>query len=345
MPAIDADRRARRARRARRPRCARRRAARGRGSTRPERPRATAPARRRPSTIDDPRDRGGDQPVEEAALDLQRSGDPRRDAAEQQRLQSSRRRAGSRGSRGRPGSPGRSVVRCRPPTLTARNSEGKMTQRSEELRAAQRVAQRPPRERDSAPRITRRASASADAPSRALEVAAGLLHEDVVERGLDELERRDRDSPPRRARARRRRSRRRPRSTSTERCSSLRRLGAATPKRSSTARAADLVGRRASVMSRCGRPTSALSAAGVPSATISPAVDDPDAVGELVGLLEVLRGQEDRRALVRAGAGPPPTASCATPGPGRSSARRGTAPRARGSAPSRGRDAGACRPE
>ena len=47
-----------------------------------------------------------------------------------------------------------------------------------------------------------------------------------------------------------------------------------------------------------GLPTSALSEVGVPSATIRPGADDPDAVGELIGLLEVLGGQEDRRALV-----------------------------------------------
>ena len=47
-------------------------------------------------------------------------------------------------------------------------------------------------------------------------------------------------------------------------------------------------------------PTLRLSSAGVPSATSVPRVDDADAVGELVGLLEVLRGEEDRHAeLVR----------------------------------------------
>ena len=37
----------------------------------------------------------------------------------------------------------------------------------------------------------------------------------------------------------------------------------------------------------------------MPSATIAPLVDDPDAVGEDVGLFQVLRGQEDGHALVR----------------------------------------------
>ena len=41
-----------------------------------------------------------------------------------------------------------------------------------------------------------------------------------------------------------------------------------------------------------------------------PARDDPDAVGELVGLLQVLRGQEDRRARRRSAPGPPPRSPC-----------------------------------
>ncbi len=44
-------------------------------------------------------------------------------------------------------------------------------------------------------------------------------------------------------------------------------------------------------------PTSALSARGVSSATIRPLGDDPDPVGEHVGLLEVLGREEDRRPL------------------------------------------------
>ena len=42
-------------------------------------------------------------------------------------------------------------------------------------------------------------------------------------------------------------------------------------------------------------PRSPLSFSGVPSATISPGVDDRQPLAELVRLLEVLRGQEDRR--------------------------------------------------
>ena len=49
-----------------------------------------------------------------------------------------------------------------------------------------------------------------------------------------------------------------------------------------------------------GRPISAFSAAGVPSATMLAVVDDPDAVGEDVGLLEVL-GREEHRDAVLAG--------------------------------------------
>ena len=43
-------------------------------------------------------------------------------------------------------------------------------------------------------------------------------------------------------------------------------------------------------------PIERLSSSGVPSATSLPSVEDADAVGELVGLLEVLRGEEDRHA-------------------------------------------------
>ena len=47
-----------------------------------------------------------------------------------------------------------------------------------------------------------------------------------------------------------------------------------------------------------GRPISAFRDSGVPSATILPVVDDPDPVGQHVGLLEVLGGEEDGHAVV-----------------------------------------------
>ena len=49
---------------------------------------------------------------------------------------------------------------------------------------------------------------------------------------------------------------------------------------------------------RVERPTDDFSSSEVPSATLTAAVDDRDPVGELVGLVEVLRGQQDRAALL-----------------------------------------------
>ena len=66
----------------------------------------------------------------------------------------------------------------------------------------------------------------------------------------------------------------------------------------STSATASRSARSAGVASTDGRPISAFSASGVPSATILPAVDDPDAIGEHVGLLEVLRGEEDGHAVL-----------------------------------------------
>ena len=74
------------------------------------------------------------------------------------------------------------------------------------------------------------------------------------------------------------------------------------------------------------------------------AVDDRDPVGEAVGLLEVLGGEEDRRPVRDGAPRRPPRARCATPGRGRSSARRGTGPPAGRRATRRGRGGGACRP-
>ena len=54
----------------------------------------------------------------------------------------------------------------------------------------------------------------------------------------------------------------------------------------------------AGIASTVGRPISALSESGVPSATIRPGVDDAHALGQRIGLLEVLRGQEDRDPML-----------------------------------------------
>ena len=70
------------------------------------------------------------------------------------------------------------------------------------------------------------------------------------------------------------------------------------PKRASTLFMRSSSSGSAGMTSTLGRPISALSASGVPSATILPLVDDRDAVRQLVGLLEVLGGEEDRDAVV-----------------------------------------------
>ena len=74
-------------------------------------------------------------------------------------------------------------------------------------------------------------------------------------------------------------------------------------------------------------------------------VDDHDPVAERVGLVEVVRGQEHRRAALACAAGRcAPTGWPAPAGPGRWSARRGTPASGRGSAPSRCRAGASGRP-
>ena len=72
-------------------------------------------------------------------------------------------------------------------------------------------------------------------------------------------------------------------------------------------------------------------------------VDHDDLVGEPVGLVEVLRGQQHGGALRRRGPRSSPTGSAGCAGPGRSSARRGTAPAGGRRARRPGRAGGACR--
>ncbi len=88
---------------------------------------------------------------------------------------------------------------------------------------------------------------------------------------------------------------------------------------------------------------SALSCSGVPSPHDAAAVDDRDAVAELVGLLEVLRREEHRRAVPVDPAQLLPDRQPAGRVEDRWSARRGRAPRARGRAPPPGRAGAACR--
>ena len=98
------------------------------------------------------------------------------------------------------------------------------------------------------------------------------------------------------------------------------------PKRSSTR---DIAWRSSALhgtISSVGRAISAFSSSGVPSATMRPLVDDADAAGQDVGLLQVLRRQEDGHAVL---AGeprrPPPRARFGSADRGRWWARRGTA--------------------
>ena len=90
-------------------------------------------------------------------------------------------------------------------------------------------------------------------------------------------------------------------------------------------------------------PTSRLSAAGVAAGDDPAVVDHDDVVGEALGLVEVLGGEQQRGAVGRRGCRARPTARCGHGGRGRSWARRGRAPRGRPRAWRRGRGAGACR--
>ena len=74
------------------------------------------------------------------------------------------------------------------------------------------------------------------------------------------------------------------------------RAGRARARGARAARAAAAAPRRRS-SDTCTRrsPTRALSCAGVPAATVRPPREDDDLVGEIVGLVEVLRGQQRRR--------------------------------------------------
>ena len=87
----------------------------------------------------------------------------------------------------------------------------------------------------------------------------------------------------------------------------------------------------------------ALELAGVAAGDDPAVVDDHDVVGQAVGLLEVLGGEQDGRALGRRACRARPTARCGRAGRGRWSARRGTAPRGGPPAWRPGRGGAACR--
>ena len=92
------------------------------------------------------------------------------------------------------------------------------------------------------------------------------------------------------------------------------------------------------------RPARLFSSAGVPVAIDSAVVDDDDVVGQLVGLLQVLRRQQHVGARRGRAPGWRPTARCGCAGRARSSARRAAAAAARRRGWRRGRAGGACRP-
>ena len=269
-----------------------------------------SPSRRRirPSTIDtrgmgEATSRSKKPPSISSAVAM-----PLHHAAEQQRLgdragelevQEAVDRAGSRAGR---------CVRCSPPALIARKSVGKITS------GARNCGRR------SAPRSVRRARAS-----DGIAIDVSVLTRVPALRARPRPRARRPRRPPAGARSSRRRRRRA--SGARARCPRPR-----SPPRRARARPGRSPRRRRRPAATGGRPAS--SRTGAPNgATARPAalgirplaqqrdvqvrradlglqrrrralgdqlpvVDDPDAVGELIGLLEVLRGEEDGRALV-----------------------------------------------
>ena len=98
-------------------------------------------------------------------------------------------------------------------------------------------------------------------------------------------------------------------------------------------------------LDRWSPPISRLELVGRALGDDAPVVDDPDAVGQHVGLLEVLRGQEDGDAVVGGQPlRPRPTARCGSAGRGRWWARRGRGSTGCGRARARGPGGASCRP-
>ena len=180
-------------------------------------------------------------------------------------------------------------------------------------------------------------------PRRRVGAAAGEGEEDLVEAGQVQRELGDGDAggvePARRRRASavvagdghadraaaRRRPARRRRSRRGSRATSSSRVGSA--------------GRTVSVWP----PTIALEPVGRVVGDDPAVVDDRDLVGQRVGLLEVLRGQQDGRAVGDERCARRPTCPRAWPGRGRWSARRGRSPPGGRRGSRRGRAGGACR--
>ena len=252
------------------------------------------------------------------------------------------------------GKPGRLRLR-----LQAAGVDGEQQQREDERRDhVRRLAERAhDRAARRAGRPGRRASSQAGSMRQpaarppffalvvvgALERAAGLGEEDVVERRLVQLELLDLEVLARRARARSRPGRPRPsRSRTATPCDrAARARRSARGSRPARSRPAGSAG----IASTVGRPTSAFSSSGRALGDDLAVVDDPDAVGEDVRLLEVLGRQEDGDARPRARAGrPPPRARSGSGCRGRSSARRGRGCAGGGRAPARGRAGASSRP-
>ena len=245
------------------------------------------------------------------------------------------------------GKPGISVAGCRPPEFTASSPSGKIDRRDDIRRLPRLAHDRAAGEvvdlaRDDAHR--RAGSASLGLGGGALERPAGLLEEDVVERGRVELEVRGVQAPRRRAHGRSRRGRGRSCAQRTATLSGE--SWTSSPKRRRISASADRAARgRRATTSTVGRPISAFSAVGRALGDDLPVVDDPDPVGEDVGLLQVLRGQEDGHAvLLREPADLAARARSGSADRGRSSARRGRASAGGGRARARGRGGASSRP-
>jgi hypothetical protein len=88
------------------------------------------------------------------------------------------------------------------------------------------------------------------------------------------------------------------------------------------------VGGRRQAQREPGRTEPGLQLTGRPAGLHPPPVHDDDVVGQLIGLLEVLRGQQQRRAVPHQPPQHVPQLEACCAGRARSSARRGTGPRA-----------------
>ena len=254
------------------------------------------------------------------------------------------------------GKPGISVAVSSPPALIASRISGKKIDGHDLSGLAQRADDRPPRQlRDLGPdrrAHTAAASAAVAAGSvrvavlaRALERAAGLGQEHVVERRRVQLQVGDLDvlgverphhlgqRPPRRPRSR------------TPMLSASWWGQSPSPKRSSTRAMSCARERSAGTASTLDCADLGLERVGRALGHDLAVVDDPHAVGQHVGLLEVLGGEEDGHAvLLRQALDLLPQRRAALAGRGRWWARPGTGSAGRAPAPAPGRAAASCRP-